>query len=114
MADGFRTGLSARQSSGVRVPRTNSAARPKSLNLSSAACRFLALSTATHSSRNVPLGTGYQLDVLDGDDRPLLRCKAKVAAKQERWVGLRFLDFERSALQALRAEIAKLSGGRGE
>ena len=63
---------------------------------------------------DVPLGTGYQLDILDGDDRPLLRCKAKVAAKQERWVGLRFLDFERSALQALRAEIAKLAGARGE
>jgi hypothetical protein len=63
---------------------------------------------------DVPLGTGYQLDVLDENDRSLLRCKAKVAAKQERWVGLRFLDFERSALQALRAEIAKLSGGRGE
>jgi hypothetical protein len=38
-----------------------------------------------------------------------MRCKAKVAAKQDRWVGLRFLDFERSALQALRAEIAKLA-----
>jgi hypothetical protein len=63
---------------------------------------------------DVPLGTGYQLDVLDANDRLLLRCKAKVAAKQERWVGLRFLDFERSALQALRAEIAKLSSGRGE
>lgn len=63
---------------------------------------------------DVPLGTGYQLDVLDPNDRPILRCKAKVAAKQERWVGLRFLDFERSALQALRAEIAKLSGSRSE
>jgi hypothetical protein len=63
---------------------------------------------------DVPLGTGYQLDILDESERPLLRCKAKVAAKQERWVGLRFLDFERSALQALRAEIARLSVGRGE
>jgi len=63
---------------------------------------------------DVPLGTGYQLDILDAEDRPVLRCKAKVAAKQERWVGLRFLDFERSALQALRAEIAKLSGPRAE
>jgi hypothetical protein len=63
---------------------------------------------------DVPLGTGYQLDFLDADDRPILRCKAKVVAKQERWVGLRFLDFERSALQALRAEIAKLAGSRGE
>jgi len=61
---------------------------------------------------DVPLGTGYQLDVLDGSDRLLVRCKAKVAAKQGRWIGLRFLDIERTALQALRAEVAKLSGPR--
>jgi hypothetical protein len=63
---------------------------------------------------DVPLGTGYQLDILDQDERPILRCKAKVAAKQDTWVGLRFLDFERSALQALRAEIAKLAAARNE
>jgi hypothetical protein len=63
---------------------------------------------------DVPLGTGYQLDVLDGSERLIMRCKAKVAAKQDRWIGLRFLDFERSALQALRAEIAKLAGTRVE
>ena len=59
---------------------------------------------------DVPLGTGYQLDILDGSERVIMRCKAKVAAKQDRWVGLRFVDVERSVLQALRAEIAKLSG----
>jgi len=58
---------------------------------------------------DVPLGTGYQLDVLDGTERLIMRCKAKVAAKQDRWIGLRFLDCERSALQALRSEIAKLA-----
>ena len=63
---------------------------------------------------DVPLGTGYQMDILDGADRVLVRCKAKVAAKQDRWIGLRFLDVERSALQALRAEIAKLSSPRAE
>jgi len=61
---------------------------------------------------DVPLGTGYQLDILDGGDRLLVRCKAKVAAKQDRWIGLRFLDIERSALQALRTEVARLSGSR--
>jgi hypothetical protein len=59
---------------------------------------------------DVPLGTGYQLDILDGSERVLMRCKAKVAAKQDRWVGLRFIDVERSLLHALRAEIAKLTG----
>jgi hypothetical protein len=61
---------------------------------------------------DVPLGTAYQLDILDGADRLLLRCRAKVAAKQDRFIGLRFLDVERSVLQALRAEVAKLSGPR--
>jgi hypothetical protein len=63
---------------------------------------------------DVPLGTGYQLDILDGADRLLVRCKAKVAAKQDRWIGVRFLDIERSALQALRAEIAKLASAPTE
>jgi hypothetical protein len=58
---------------------------------------------------DVPLGTGYQLDVLDESERLIMRCKAKVAAKQDRWVGLRFLDVERSTLQALRAEVARLA-----
>jgi hypothetical protein len=61
---------------------------------------------------DVPLGTGYQMDILDAGDRLLLRCRAKVAAKQDRFIGLRFLDVERSALLALRTEVAKLSGTR--
>ena len=60
---------------------------------------------------DVPLGTGYQLDIFDEADHLLVRCKAKVAAKQDRWVGLRFLDVDRTALQALRAEIARLGAG---
>jgi hypothetical protein len=66
------------------------------------------------AENDVPLGTGYQMDILDGGDRLLVRCKAKVAAKQDRWIGVRFLDVERSALQALRAEVAKLSNPRAE
>jgi hypothetical protein len=60
----------------------------------------------------VPLGTGYQMDVLGDGDRLLVRCKVKVAAKQDRWIGVRFLDIDRSALQALRAEVARLAGSR--
>jgi uncharacterized protein (TIGR02266 family) len=59
---------------------------------------------------DVPLGTGYQLDIVDGAGRLLLRCKAKVAAKQNRQIGLRLVDVDRAALQALRGEIAKLPG----
>jgi hypothetical protein len=42
----------------------------------------------------------------------IVRCKAKVAAKQDRWIGLRFLDIERGALHALRTEVGKLSDSR--
>jgi len=58
---------------------------------------------------DVPLGTGYQVDILDPRDQLLVRCRAKVAAKQDRWVGLRFIGVDRATLQLLRAEIAKLS-----
>jgi hypothetical protein len=58
---------------------------------------------------DVPLGTGYQLDILDARDQLLVRCRAKVAAKQERWLGLRFIGVDRATLLMLRAEVAKLS-----
>jgi len=58
---------------------------------------------------DVPLGTGYQVDILDPRDELLVRCRAKVAAKQDGWVGLRFVGVDRATLQLLRAEIAKLS-----
>jgi uncharacterized protein (TIGR02266 family) len=57
---------------------------------------------------DVPLGTGYQLDVVDTRGQVLLRCKARVAAKQEKRIGVRLLDVDRSTLLRLRAEIAKL------
>jgi len=57
---------------------------------------------------DVPLGTGYQLDILDASGHVLLRCKARVAAKQERRIGIRFVDLDRASLLKLRAEIAKL------
>jgi hypothetical protein len=57
----------------------------------------------------VPLGTGYLLQVMDRDDRLLLRCKTKVAARQERWIGLRFMDVSPDELRPLRAELAKMS-----
>jgi uncharacterized protein (TIGR02266 family) len=57
---------------------------------------------------DVPLGTGYQLDVVDADGRLLLRCKARVAAKQEKRIGIRMVDVDRAAMAKLRAEIAKL------
>jgi hypothetical protein len=56
----------------------------------------------------VPLGTGYQLDIVDVEGNLLLRCKGRVAAKQERRIGIRLVDLDRASLLKLRAEIAKL------
>ena len=57
---------------------------------------------------DVPLGTGYQLDIVDPDGHIVLRCKGRVAAKQERRIGIRFVDVDRAELLRLRGEIAKL------
>jgi len=57
---------------------------------------------------DVPLGTGYQLDIVDAGGHLILRCKGKVAAKQERRIGIRIIDLDRAALVRLRGEIAKL------
>ena len=89
------------------------------VRLSAATARYFTYNPLLHigvggcflpADGNVPLGTGYELNVVDGDDRLLLRCRAKVAATQERRIGLRFIEAEREALQALRAEIARVSG----
>jgi hypothetical protein len=63
------------------------------------------------ADRDVPLGTGYQLDIFDEGDHLLLRCKATVAAKQEGRIGLRFVDVPREALHELRARVVAASGG---
>jgi hypothetical protein len=64
------------------------------------------------AENEVPLGTGYQLDVVDVTGRLLLRCKARVAAKQERRIGVRLVDVDRTSLQSLRAEVARLTPAR--
>jgi uncharacterized protein (TIGR02266 family) len=58
---------------------------------------------------DVPLGTGYQLDIVDVTGLLLLRCKARVVAKQERRIGIRLVDLDRPALLKLRAEVGKLT-----
>jgi hypothetical protein len=88
------------------------------IRLSAATARFFTYNPLLHigvggcflpADGSAALGTGYELTVLDGADRILLRCRAKVAATQEGRVGLRFLDVEREALLGLRAEVARLS-----
>jgi hypothetical protein len=60
------------------------------------------------AERDVPLGTGFQLDIVDPKGQLVLRCKGRVAAKQERRIGIRFIDVDRPSLLRLRGEIAKL------
>ena len=88
------------------------------IRLSAATARYFTYNPLLHigmggcflpAERDVPLGAGYQVDICDERDRLLLRCKAKVAAKQEGRIGLRLIDVERPALLALRAQIAALS-----
>ena len=57
---------------------------------------------------DVPLGTGYQLDIVDATGRLVVRSKGRVVAKQERRIGIRLVDIDRDSLLRLRAEIAKL------
>ena len=57
---------------------------------------------------DVPLGTGYQLDIVDAAGRLIIRSKGRVVAKQERRIGIRLVDIDRDSLLRLRAEIAKL------
>jgi hypothetical protein len=57
---------------------------------------------------DVPLGTGYQLDIVDDKGHLLFRGKGRVAAKQERRIGIRLVDVDRAELLKLRSEIAKL------
>jgi uncharacterized protein (TIGR02266 family) len=57
---------------------------------------------------DVPLGTGYQLDIVDTNGQLVIRCKGRVVAKQERRIGIRLVDIDRASLLKLRAEIGKL------
>jgi hypothetical protein len=86
------------------------------VRLSAATARYFTYNPLLHigvggcflpSEREVSLGTGFELSVVDASDRLLFRCSAKVAAKQEGRLGLRFLEPDRTAMQALRAEIAR-------
>ncbi len=57
----------------------------------------------------IALGTGFELNVVDAAEKLVLRCKAKVAATQDGRIGLRFVEVEREALQALRARVTALA-----
>jgi uncharacterized protein (TIGR02266 family) len=68
------------------------------------------------AEEDVPLGTIFQVDIVDGAGRPLITGKGKVVAKQDLRVGLRLSEVEKDALARLRAEVDKVgaSGGGGK
>ncbi|MEO5770083.1 MAG: PilZ domain-containing protein [Polyangia bacterium] len=65
------------------------------------------------AEEDVPLGTVFQVDIVDGAGRPLISGKGKVVAKQDLRVGLRLNEVEKDALVRLRAEVDKVGGSGG-
>lgn len=61
------------------------------------------------ADEDVPLGTMYEVEIVDGGGGKMLAAKGKVVAKQELRVGIRLVDPDKEALARLRAEVAKLA-----
>lgn len=61
------------------------------------------------ADEDVPLGTMFEVEIVDASGGKLLAAKGKVVAKQELRVGIRLVDPDKDALGRLRAEVAKLA-----
>ncbi len=61
------------------------------------------------AEEDVPLGTGFQLDIVDDAGHVVVACKGKVVAKQELRVGIRLVDADKDSIARLRAEVGKLA-----
>jgi uncharacterized protein (TIGR02266 family) len=61
------------------------------------------------ADEDVPLGTMFEVEIVDGGGGKMLAAKGKVVAKQELRVGIRLVDPDKDALVRLRAEVAKLA-----
>lgn len=61
------------------------------------------------AEEDVPLGTLFQVEIVDPAGGPLLAAKGKVVAKQELRVGIRLVDADKDAMARLRAEVGKLA-----
>jgi uncharacterized protein (TIGR02266 family) len=61
------------------------------------------------AEEDVPLGTIFQVEIVDAAGGPLLAAKGKVVAKQELRVGIRLVDADKDAMARLRAEVGKLA-----
>jgi hypothetical protein len=64
------------------------------------------------AEEDVPLGTIFQVEIVDVLGRPLIAGKGKVVAKQDMRVGVRLADVEKDALARLRAEVERLGSAK--
>ena len=65
------------------------------------------------ADEDVPLGTVFQVEILDLAGRTVVSGKGKVVAKQDLRVGLRLAEVDKDGLMRLRAEVDKFGGGAG-
>jgi uncharacterized protein (TIGR02266 family) len=61
------------------------------------------------AEENVPLGTVFQVEIVDGDGRPVITGKGKVVAKQDLRVGIRLADADKDGMARLKAEVGRLA-----
>jgi uncharacterized protein (TIGR02266 family) len=61
------------------------------------------------ADEDVPLGTIFEVEIVDWGGVKMLAAKGKVVAKQDLRVGIRLVDPDKDALARLRAEVAKLA-----
>jgi len=60
----------------------------------------------------VPLGSFFDVKISDNDGISLFSGRGKVVAKHEHRIGVRLADTDRTTLERLQAEVARLSPGR--
>lgn len=64
------------------------------------------------AEEDVPLGTIFQVEILDGAGRMVVAGKGKVVAKQDLRIGLRLADVDRDGMGRLRVEVEKFGSGK--
>jgi uncharacterized protein (TIGR02266 family) len=61
------------------------------------------------ANEDVPLGTVFQVEIVDGDGRAIVAGSGKVVVKQELRVGIRLVDADKDGMARLRGEVGKLA-----
>jgi uncharacterized protein (TIGR02266 family) len=59
------------------------------------------------ADEDVPLGTIFQIEIVDGTGRAVVAGKGKVVAKQDLRVGIRLVDVDKEGLARLRTEVER-------